>query len=68
MIIAATANISLNGIKQLIFVMVKCVVFFEVRTGLLNTIQTRFGFEGLTPLTFLASCKGGLVRETETIP
>jgi hypothetical protein len=30
--------ISLNSVNQLIFVMVKCGVLFEVRTGLLNII------------------------------
>jgi hypothetical protein len=33
-----TAIISLNSINQLIFVMVKCGVLFEVRTVLLNII------------------------------
>jgi hypothetical protein len=33
-----TAIISLNGVKQLIFVMVKCGVLFEVRTEILNII------------------------------
>jgi hypothetical protein len=33
-----TAIISLNGINQLIFVMVKCGVLFEVRTEFLNNI------------------------------
>jgi hypothetical protein len=32
------AIICLNGINQLIFVMVKCGVLFEVRTELLNNI------------------------------
>jgi hypothetical protein len=32
------AIISLNGVNQLIFVMVKCGVLFEVRTELLNNI------------------------------
>jgi hypothetical protein len=39
--------ISLNSVNQLIFVMVKCGVLFEVRTGLLNIISTSFGFRGL---------------------
>jgi hypothetical protein len=34
-----TAIISLNSINQLIFVMVKCDVLFEVRTGLLNSFR-----------------------------
>jgi hypothetical protein len=38
--------ISLNSIKQLIFVMVKCGVLFEVRTEFLNIIWTSFGFKG----------------------
>jgi hypothetical protein len=33
-----TAIISLNSINQLIFVMVKCGVLFEVRTEFLNNI------------------------------
>jgi hypothetical protein len=41
------AIISLNSFNHLIFVMVKCSVFFEVRTGFLNTIQTCSGFKGL---------------------
>jgi hypothetical protein len=39
--------ISLNGDNQLIFVMVKCGVLFEVRTEFLNIISTSFGFKGL---------------------
>jgi hypothetical protein len=42
-----TAVSSLNNINQFIFVMVKCGVLFEVRTGFLNTIYTSFGFRGL---------------------
>jgi hypothetical protein len=33
-----TATISLNSFNQLIFVMVKCGVLFEVRTEFLNNI------------------------------
>jgi len=33
-----TAIISLNSVNQLIFVMVKCGVLFEVRTEFLNSI------------------------------
>jgi hypothetical protein len=33
-----TAIISLNNVNQLIFVMVKCGVLFEVRTEFLNNI------------------------------
>jgi hypothetical protein len=35
--------ISLNSINKLIFVMVKCYVFFEVGTGFLNIICMNFG-------------------------
>jgi hypothetical protein len=42
-----TAVIYLNSINQLIFVMVKCGVLFEVRTEFLNIISTSFGFKGL---------------------
>jgi hypothetical protein len=33
LLLACAFNISLNSINQLIFVMVKCVVLFGVRTG-----------------------------------
>jgi hypothetical protein len=39
--------LNLNSINQLIFVMVKCGVLFEVRTEFLNIIWTIFGFKGL---------------------
>jgi len=39
--------VSLNSVNQLIFVMVKCGVLFEVRTEFLNVILTSFGFKGL---------------------
>jgi hypothetical protein len=39
--------ISLNSVNQLIFVMVKCGVLFEVRTEFLNIIYASFGFKGL---------------------
>jgi hypothetical protein len=42
--------ISLNDINQLIFVMVKCGVLFEVRTEFLSIIKTSLGFKGLTQL------------------
>jgi hypothetical protein len=35
---------SLNTINQLIFVMAKCGVLFEVRAESVNSIQTSFGF------------------------
>jgi hypothetical protein len=41
----------LNRINQLIFVMVKCGVLFEVRTEFLNVIYTSFVFRGLTKHT-----------------
>jgi hypothetical protein len=37
-ILTVTAIISLNSVNQLIFVMVKCYVLFEVRTEFLNVI------------------------------
>jgi hypothetical protein len=42
-----TAIISLNSVTQLVFVMVKCGVLFEVRAESLNIIWTIFGFKGL---------------------
>jgi hypothetical protein len=38
MILSVDRNISLNSVNQLIVVMVKCSVLFEVRTGFLNNI------------------------------
>jgi hypothetical protein len=43
--------LGLNGdylLIQLIFVVVKCGVLFEVRTDLLSLIKTRISFKGLT--------------------
>jgi hypothetical protein len=40
-------SLSVNSINQLIFVIVKCGVLFEVRSEFLNIFCTRFGFEGL---------------------
>jgi hypothetical protein len=34
----AQSKLNLNGVNQLIFVMVKCGVLFEVRTEFLNNI------------------------------
>jgi hypothetical protein len=36
----------LNSIKRMIFVILKCDVFFEVRTEVLNIIRTSFDFRG----------------------
>jgi hypothetical protein len=47
MVLTVTAIIYSNSINQLIFVMVKCGVLFQVRTEFLNSIQTSFGFKGL---------------------
>jgi hypothetical protein len=41
----------LNSVNQLIVVMVKCGVLFEVRTGFLNNIETSFVFKGLMHIT-----------------
>jgi hypothetical protein len=50
--------------------MVKCGVLFEVRTGLLNNIETSFGFKGLNlnsvnQLIF-AMVKCGVLSEVRT--
>jgi hypothetical protein len=37
----------INSVYQLISVMVKCGVLFEVRTGILNIVSTSLGFKGL---------------------
>jgi hypothetical protein len=44
---------SLNSVNQLISVMVKCGVLFEVRTEFLNITQTSFGFKGLNSINLL---------------
>jgi hypothetical protein len=44
---AQISIISENSVNQLIVVIVKCCVFFEVRTKFLNIIYTSFGFKGL---------------------
>jgi hypothetical protein len=41
------AIISLNSVNQLIFVMLKCGVLFEVRTEFINIIYAHFSFKGL---------------------
>jgi hypothetical protein len=41
------ASLNLNNINQLISVMVKCGVLFEVRAEFLNNISTSFVFKGL---------------------
>jgi hypothetical protein len=53
MCFVVNAIISLNNVIQLIFVMVKCGVLFEVRTGFLNIIYTSFGYRGLINDYFL---------------
>jgi hypothetical protein len=50
-----TVIISLNIIKQFIFVTVKSCVFFEVRILFLNIIQTSFAYKGLKFLTYIGS-------------
>jgi hypothetical protein len=42
------AIISLNSVNQLLLVMVKCGVLFEVRTEFLNIIFISFGLKGST--------------------
>jgi hypothetical protein len=45
--------LSINRVNRLIVVMVKCCVFFAVRTEFLNIIWTRFGFSGLIKHIFI---------------
>jgi hypothetical protein len=47
MVLTVNGDYFLNRINQLIFVMVKCSVLFEVRTEFLNNIYTSFDFNGL---------------------
>jgi hypothetical protein len=46
-----TAIISLNRVNQLIFLMAKSGVLFEVRSEFLNVIYASFGFKGLSIYT-----------------
>jgi hypothetical protein len=39
--------LSVNSVNQLIFVMVKCGGFFEVRAEFLNIMKTSVSFKGL---------------------
>jgi hypothetical protein len=48
-----TAIVSLNSVNQLIFVMVKCDVLFEVQTEFLNIIWTSFGSKELNLKVFV---------------
>jgi hypothetical protein len=58
------------GVNQLIFVMVKCGVFFEVRTEFLNNIYTSFDFKGLNLNTvnqlIFVMVKCGVLFEVQT--
>jgi hypothetical protein len=63
-----TVIISLNSINQLIFVMVKTGVPFEVRTEFLNITYTRFSLKGLNAspdlvINLKKSCKK--IRDTD---
>jgi hypothetical protein len=53
MIFSVNSDNFLNSINQLIFLMVKYGVLFEVRTESLNIIQTSFGFKGLNIYSYL---------------
>jgi hypothetical protein len=43
----SSKGLNLNSVNQLIFVMVKCGVLFEVRTEFLNNTYTSYVFKGL---------------------
>jgi hypothetical protein len=47
MIVTVNRDITQKNINQLIVVVVKCCVFFEVRAEFLNIIYMSFGFKGL---------------------
>jgi hypothetical protein len=47
MVLSVNSLFSLNSIKQLIFVIVKCCVLFTVRAEFLSIIWKTFGFKGL---------------------
>jgi hypothetical protein len=48
--------LSVNSVNQLVFVMVKCCVHFEVRTEFLNNIQTNCGFKGIDSPQYKLIC------------
>jgi hypothetical protein len=53
MIFSVNRNYFLEQHNQLVFEMVKCCVFFEVRAEFFNVIQTSFGFKGLIDVRIL---------------
>jgi hypothetical protein len=63
-----TAIISLNSVNKLIFVTVKCDVFFAVRTELLNAVERIFGFKRQTGCTLFPSCGCPLWGHVQTAP
>jgi hypothetical protein len=58
-------GLNLNSVNQLIVIMVKCGVLFEVWTGFLNTIQTRFVFQRLKTRRVLTDLLCSLCREPQ---
>jgi hypothetical protein len=50
MILTINSDYFLNSVNQLIFVMVKCGVFFAVRTEFLNVILMNFVFQRVKAL------------------
>jgi hypothetical protein len=59
MILTVSSDYFFYSVNQLIFVMMKCCVFFAVQTEFLNTIQTSFGFKGLMYMKIIMRCHDG---------
>jgi hypothetical protein len=58
----------LNSINQLIFVMVKCCVFFAVRTEFLSSIKTSLGFNRFRLSQVSGKCSSQIQFQIEMIP
>jgi hypothetical protein len=54
-LIIVNSDYSLNSVNQLMFVMVKCCVLFEVRAEFLNIIYISFGLKGWIKLIIVNS-------------
>jgi hypothetical protein len=63
MILTLNRDYFLKGVIQLMFVMVKCGVLFEVRIEFLNSIWRNFGLKGLT---YFCTCKATKLKAPKT--
>jgi hypothetical protein len=68
MILSVNSNYFRNSVNQLIFVMVKCGVFFAVRTEFLNTKKKRFGKKGEGSPDELRALSGNILSQMRATP